>query len=90
MAERFKAPVLKTGVAQVTVGSNPTPSAILVFVHTGDIGNRLYRRHGLQPLAEGGLEAQPLCVRQAQEIASLTAASHQRRRATSAPDALVV
>jgi hypothetical protein len=27
MAERFKAPVLKTGVAQVTVGSNPTPSA---------------------------------------------------------------
>lgn len=26
MAERSKAPVLKTGVAQVTVGSNPTPS----------------------------------------------------------------
>src|SRR5690606_31183190 len=28
VAERFKAPVLKTGVGQLTVGSNPTPSAI--------------------------------------------------------------
>ena len=27
MAEWFKAPVLKTGVGQPTVGSNPTPSA---------------------------------------------------------------
>ena len=27
MAERPKAPVLKTGVGQPTVGSNPTPSA---------------------------------------------------------------
>ena len=29
MAERFKAPVLKTGDVQASVGSNPTPSAIL-------------------------------------------------------------
>lgn len=27
MAERFKAPVLKTGLAKVNVGSNPSPSA---------------------------------------------------------------
>jgi hypothetical protein len=27
MAERFKAPVLKTGDPQGSVGSNPTPSA---------------------------------------------------------------
>ena len=27
MAEWFKAPVLKTGVGQPTVGSNPSPSA---------------------------------------------------------------
>jgi hypothetical protein len=27
MAEWFKAPVLKTGVGQLTVGSNPSPSA---------------------------------------------------------------
>ena len=27
MAERFKAPVLKTGVGKPTVGSNPSPSA---------------------------------------------------------------
>ena len=27
VVEWFKAPVLKTGVAKVTVGSNPTPSA---------------------------------------------------------------
>ncbi len=27
VAERFKAPVLKTGVEQSTVGSNPTPTA---------------------------------------------------------------
>ena len=29
MAERFKAPVLKTGDPQGSVGSNPTPSAML-------------------------------------------------------------
>ena len=29
MAERSKAAVLKTVVAQVTVGSNPTPTAII-------------------------------------------------------------
>jgi hypothetical protein len=29
MSEWFKEPVLKTGVAQATVGSNPTPSANL-------------------------------------------------------------
>jgi hypothetical protein len=29
MAEWFKAPVLKTGVGQPTVGSNPSPSAEL-------------------------------------------------------------
>ena len=28
MAERLKAPVLKTGVGQTTVGSNPTPSSM--------------------------------------------------------------
>jgi hypothetical protein len=27
MAERLKAPVLKTGVGKPTVGSNPSPSA---------------------------------------------------------------
>ena len=27
VAERFKAPVLKTGEVQASVGSNPTPSA---------------------------------------------------------------
>jgi hypothetical protein len=27
VAERFKAPVLKTGDVQASVGSNPTPSA---------------------------------------------------------------
>ena len=27
MAERFKAPVLKTGEGQLSVGSNPTPTA---------------------------------------------------------------
>ena len=31
VAEWSNAPVLKTGVAQVTVGSNPTPSAIFHF-----------------------------------------------------------
>ena len=30
MAERSKAAVLKTVVAQVTVGSNPTPTAIII------------------------------------------------------------
>jgi hypothetical protein len=30
VAEWFKAPVLKTGVGQLTVGSNPTPSASAV------------------------------------------------------------
>src|SRR5258708_11647322 len=30
MAERFNAPVLKTGDPQGSVGSNPTPSAILI------------------------------------------------------------
>ena len=29
VAERFKAPVLKTGDVQASVGSNPTPSATL-------------------------------------------------------------
>jgi hypothetical protein len=32
MAERFIAPVLKTGDPQGSVGSNPTPSAILMFM----------------------------------------------------------
>ena len=31
MAERLKAPVLKTGDPQGSVGSNPTPSARLIF-----------------------------------------------------------
>ena len=31
MAERFKAPVLKTGDPQGSVGSNPTPSAMLIM-----------------------------------------------------------
>jgi hypothetical protein len=31
MAERFNAPVLKTGDPQGSVGSNPTPSARLIF-----------------------------------------------------------
>ena len=31
MAERFKAPVLKTGDPQGSVGSNPTPSAMLII-----------------------------------------------------------
>jgi hypothetical protein len=31
MAERFKAPVLKTGDPRGSVGSNPTPSAKLIF-----------------------------------------------------------
>ncbi len=45
MAERFKAPVLKTGVRLTrTVGSNPTPSANIQKVYTGHIGNTLYRR----------------------------------------------
>jgi hypothetical protein len=33
MAERFKAPVLKTGDPQGSVGSNPTPSANRFAVH---------------------------------------------------------
>ena len=35
MAEWFKAPVLKTGVGQLTVGSNPSLSAKKRPVHTG-------------------------------------------------------
>ena len=35
MAERFNAPVLKTGDAQASVGSNPTPSARLAFGNGG-------------------------------------------------------
>ena len=35
MAERFKAPVLKTGVGKPTVGSNPTPSARSKFLFLG-------------------------------------------------------
>ena len=31
MAERFNAPVLKTGDPQGSVGSNPTPSAMLIM-----------------------------------------------------------
>ena len=31
MAERLKAPVLKTGRAKALVGSNPTPSATQIF-----------------------------------------------------------
>jgi hypothetical protein len=33
MAERFNAPVLKTGDPQGSVGSNPTPSAKEFAVH---------------------------------------------------------
>jgi hypothetical protein len=32
MAERLKAPVLKTGMGQPIVGSNPSPSALAVLV----------------------------------------------------------
>ena len=35
MAEWFKAPVLKTGVGQLTVGSNPSPSAGLTREYWG-------------------------------------------------------
>src|SRR3990172_10908507 len=35
MAEWFKAPVLKTGVGQLTVGSNPSPSACLTNKYWG-------------------------------------------------------
>ena len=35
MAERSKAAVLKTVVAQVTVGSNPTPTAIIRKIWRG-------------------------------------------------------
>jgi hypothetical protein len=37
MAERFKAPVLKTGDPQGSVGSNPTPSAMNLYMFTGRI-----------------------------------------------------
>ena len=32
MSERLKEPVLKTGEAQVSVGSNPTLSAIFIWI----------------------------------------------------------
>ncbi len=38
MAERFKAPVLKTGLAKVNVGSNPSPSA--KFYSSGQLNTR--------------------------------------------------
>jgi hypothetical protein len=37
VAERFKAPVLKTGDAQVSVSSNLTPSAILEAAQSRNI-----------------------------------------------------
>jgi hypothetical protein len=46
MAEWFKAPVLKTGVGQLTVGSNPSPSAP---------GGHLQQKHGEVPEWLNGL-----------------------------------
>ena len=50
VSERLKVPVLKTGVGKTTVGSNPTPSAILtrarvtsnVHVHEDYFPQELY------------------------------------------------
>ena len=43
VAERFKAPVLKTDVGQLTVGSNPTPSAIWKNIWNGVIKKYFYQ-----------------------------------------------
>ena len=42
MAERLKAPVLKTGDAQVSVGSNPTLSAkhTEIFIRSAEVPKR--------------------------------------------------
>jgi hypothetical protein len=45
VAERFKAPVLKTGDVKASVGSNPTPSAIR-NLHSGT-------RYGGESLSQG-------------------------------------
>jgi hypothetical protein len=38
VAERLKALVLKTSVGQLTVGSNPSPSAIIINLYkTGEV-----------------------------------------------------
>ena len=37
MAERLKAPVLKTGIGQPIVGSNPTSSARLKSCRSGEV-----------------------------------------------------
>ena len=45
VAERFKAPVLKTGDVQASVGSNPTPSASLKPMAAFDPFLRLAHAH---------------------------------------------
>ena len=47
MAEWLKAPVLKTGVAQVTAGSNPVPSASDVFLNIAIVHRRICSRECL-------------------------------------------
>ena len=39
MAERFKAPVLKTGMVKAIVGSNPSPSALDFGLVQSKVGN---------------------------------------------------
>lgn len=59
MAERSKAPVLKTGVAQVTVGSNPTPSVLRPVVTSP---NDKPARDTTPPNVEAGLLVKPIGV----------------------------
>src|ERR1035438_10080473 len=46
MTERPNVPVLKTGVGLPTVGSNPTPSALVLCQDIGDAVSR-HSRHGV-------------------------------------------